>query len=210
MASTPHGKKRSGGPRTDAGKAAASRNAFKGGLTLNGLINEAERALYDQLLGALRADYAPRSVTLSLLLQGFAMALVKRQRQDRVESAMYEKAQVTAAHLAAQPAPHSFASYLPATPEGQARARQILVAAAMPEMQRVDAVARYGTSLDRQIARLLDQIKAQCEMDDQDEDPPDAARDARLQPDRDDNPDRPPRAGADPASAGAQESGRGR
>lgn len=188
MVATPNGRKRSGGPRTNAGKAAASQNAFKGGMTLNGLINESEQALYAALIGQLRAEYAPRGVTLSLLLQGFAMALVKRQRQDRVESALYEKAQVTAAHVAAQPVAHSFASYLPSTPEGQARARKIMVDAAMPEMQRVDAVARYGTALDRQIARLLAQIKTQREMDDE----RDETDGRRPQPDRDENKDSTP------------------
>lgn len=165
MTSNPMTKKRSGGPRTDAGKAAASKNALKGGLTVNVLINPSEQAEFTALLAQLRDDYQPTSVALELLLDSLAMAVIRRRRQDRVESALYEKAQLTAAHAASQPASHSFASYLPNTLQEQARARQIVVNAAMPEMQRVDLVMRYGIALDRQFIRLLEQIQEQQEND---------------------------------------------
>jgi hypothetical protein len=62
-----------GGPRTQAGKAASSRNSFKHGLASGRILIEGEDpAAFEALVADLEADYQPATETEALLVHDLA------------------------------------------------------------------------------------------------------------------------------------------
>jgi hypothetical protein len=62
-----------GGPRTDAGKAASSKNSFKHGLASGRILIEGEDpAAFEALVADLEADYRPATETEALLVHDLA------------------------------------------------------------------------------------------------------------------------------------------
>ena len=65
--------KSKGGPRTDAGKAASSKNSFKHGLASGRILIEGEDpAEFEALVAGLEADYRPATETEALLVHDLA------------------------------------------------------------------------------------------------------------------------------------------
>lgn len=153
--------KRSGGPRSEAGKASSSRNALNTGIAVDYWIDSSEQEEYDMLVAGLTAEYAPVTVTVQLLIDRLATKLVKLHRMDRVENAMHQRARITSEHVARQQADtaHSLASYLPATAAGRNLALRVAAEDAMPDPERLTTVTRYQAGLERQISRLVADIR---------------------------------------------------
>jgi hypothetical protein len=149
---------RSGGPRSAGGKAVASRNALKTGIASSQWINESEQLRYDDLVATLNEEYRPQGPTLALLIEHLAMVVVKIERLQRIENAQFEKARIVSEHVARQRPSNSASSYLPDTPAGQALALRISTDAAMPDIERLNTLARYQVSLDRQRSKLIAEI----------------------------------------------------
>jgi hypothetical protein len=149
---------RSGGPQTASGKAIASRNALKTGIASSRWINESEQDRYDDLIAQLTTEYRPKGSTLSILIEHLAMVVVKIERLQRIENAHFEKARVISEHVASQRPANSPSSYLPDTPDGQALALRISSDAAMPDIDRLNTLARYLVSLSRERSKLIAEI----------------------------------------------------
>lgn len=155
------GRKRSGGPRTAAGKARSSRNALKTGITVNYWLNADEQAEYDALLEALIEEYAPASATTMLLVNRLAGSVVKLNRLQRIENARFEGARIIAEDVARQQldAEHSLASCLPPTAEARAFALRVATESAMPDAEPMTNLARHQTTLERQITMIIAELR---------------------------------------------------
>lgn len=161
------GRKRSGGPRTENGKARSSGNAFKTGIAVNYWLNDAEQAEYDELMQALAAEYQPATATARLLVERLASQQVKLRRLGSVENALHERARITASHVAREQAgaEHSLASYLPATDAARQLALRVAAEGALPDLERLSLLGRYQCQLEGSILRLIAEIRRRTDED---------------------------------------------
>lgn len=157
----PPNPRRSGGPRSAAGKDASKRNAFKTGVAAASWYHPQEEAEYSDLLARLLEQYPQPAPTVRLLIERLAVNWVKLNRLERIDNALHEKARLFAQDVAAQRPDNSPASLLPDTPDGRARASAIMGDAAMPDPERMNNVERYRMTFERRICQLIDQIQRQ-------------------------------------------------
>jgi hypothetical protein len=155
MTKTPTSK---GGPRTEAGKAASSRNAVKHGVWAKWFDSE-EQATYDAVIEQLSAQYGHLGFNAKLMIERAAVATVKLKRLQRVEDALYERARLVRTHNESQAHPNSVASMLPAGEESRERALAVATGSAFPDTASLDTLARYETTLERQLFRWLEALQ---------------------------------------------------
>jgi hypothetical protein len=81
---------RSRGPKTTAGKATASRNALKHGLSARKVVvlDEEDAAAFDAFQARLRAELAPEGMLQHDLVSRVALGLWRAHRSDRIEAAL--------------------------------------------------------------------------------------------------------------------------
>ena len=84
--------KRSGGPKTDQGKLASSKNAIKHGLTAKKWLNEEEQNLYNALLAAYTEDFKPMTNMELTMVAKLAACETRLNRIHNVEDALFELA----------------------------------------------------------------------------------------------------------------------
>jgi len=142
------------GPISAAGKAASSRNATKTGLHASGWIDQHEALEYQTLFQQLCDEYKAQTTTLLLQIERMASTMVKMRRLQKIEAALFQKARNLAQVRAIEK--QSIPLLASPTPE-----EAILVAqlAAMPDMDRLAALQRYQTSLDRQLSKVIGEIR---------------------------------------------------
>ncbi len=142
------------GPITAAGKATSSRNAIKTGLHASGWIDQDEESEYQTLFQKLCDEYNVQTTTLLLQIERMASTMVKMRRLQKIETALFQKARNLAQLRAVEK--QSIPLFASPTPE-----EAILVAqlAAMPDMDRLTALQRYQTSLDRQLSKVIGEIR---------------------------------------------------
>lgn len=155
------GRKRSGGPRTAAGKARSSRNALKTGITVNYWLNADEQVEYDALVEALIEEYPPVRATTMIVINRLACSVVKLNRLQRIENARFETARIVAGDVARQQldAEHSLASCLPPTAEARELARRVATESAMPDPEPIANLARHQAALERQITMYTAELR---------------------------------------------------
>ena len=151
-------KKGSGGPRTERGKAVSARNGVTHGIFASWL-DAAEQELYTTQVEKLMAEYDDGTATARMLVEKVAGVMVKQRRIQMVEDALYQKARLLSAYRERMPHPGSITSMLPADATGEARGVEIAAAAAMPDLERLDALARYDTSYDKKLVGYLNLLK---------------------------------------------------
>ena len=142
------------GPKTPSGKLTSSRNSIKTGLHISGWIDSEEQLEYEQLFDSLHAEYNAQTITLRLQIERMATTMIKMRRLQRIESALFQKARVLAQTRAQER--QSIPALANQDPE-----HAILVAqlAALPDMDRLATLQRYQTSLDRQLSKIIGEIR---------------------------------------------------
>lgn len=142
------------GPTTSVGKAISSRNATKTGLHASGWIDQNEELEYQSLFRNLCAEYNAKTTTLLLQIERMASTMVKMRRLQKIETALFQKARGLAAIRAQE---RQSIPALASPDPGQA----FLVAqlSAMPDMDRLATLQRYQTSLDRQLSKVIGEIR---------------------------------------------------
>ncbi len=142
------------GPITAAGKATSSRNAIKTGLHASGWIDHDEELEYQTLFQKLCDEYNARTTTLLLQIERMASTMVKMRRLQKIETALFQKARNLAQMRAKEK--QSIPLLASPTPEEAILLAQL---AAMPDMDRLAALQRYQTSLDRQLSKVIGEIR---------------------------------------------------
>lgn len=142
------------GPKTIAGKIASSRNATKTGLHVSGWIDASEESEYEALFHNLRIEYNAQTTTLLLQIERMATTMVKMRRLQKIEAALFQKARGLA-EIRAQER-QSIPALASKHPEHSLMIAQL---AAIPDMDRLATLQRYQTSLDRQLSKIIGEIR---------------------------------------------------
>lgn len=152
-----------GGPQTAAGKAACAGNALKSGIASTRWLQPGEQQEFEQRLAELHMEYPDAGASASILLARVARNLVKLNRLDGIEDGLHSAARLSTEQLTIQRVDNADGGFWPDTEDGRLQAKHVLCAAAMPDMHRLDLVARYQFMLERQISKLLDQVIRLCD-----------------------------------------------
>mgnify|MGYP000143153808 CR=1 FL=1 len=153
---TPSRKSRFGqtGPKTPSGKANSALNAIKTGLHVSGWLDDQERIEYETLFEQLRSEYKAQTPTMLIQIERMASTMVKMRRIQKIEAALFTRAR--------EIVQRQFQERQMATgqdgPEAQHSAH-IAQMAAMPDMERLSTLQRYQTSLDRQLSKIIGEIR---------------------------------------------------
>jgi hypothetical protein len=142
------------GPKSSEGKAISSLNAIKTGLHVTGWIDKNEALEYEELFRKLCAEYNAQNTTLLLQIERMATTMVKMRRLQKIEAALFQKARNLAELRAIER--QSIPSLSSADPDG---AKLIAQLAAIPDMDRLSTLQRYQTSLDRQLSKVIGEIR---------------------------------------------------
>ena len=142
------------GPTTDSGKAISSRNATKTGLHASGWIDSNEEREYQALFHDLCSEYNAKSTTLLLQIERMASTMIKMRRLQKIEAALFQKARGLAEIRAKER--QSIPALASPEPEQALLVAQL---AAMPDMDRLATLQRYQTSLDRQLSKVIGEIR---------------------------------------------------
>jgi hypothetical protein len=135
------------GPKTARGKARSSRNAVKHGLLASKWLTPEQKKDLATLITNLEAEYQPETATQHLMIERIAMGMTKLRRLHELESALHVKAQHDVAQLVSQGS-RLFTGIAPA----------LAMASAMPAPKNLMLLARYQTSLDRQISKAIGEL----------------------------------------------------
>lgn len=131
------------GPRTPAGKKNVSRNALKHGLRATKWMSEEEESDYHAILTALAQEHDPQTPTEELTIERIAMGMTKLRRLQRVEDAMYAKARWEIRNPIA---------------DFPSRRAPMAEDAVIPPIKLLDSLARYQTTLERQISKAIGEL----------------------------------------------------
>jgi len=142
------------GPKTSTGKSTSSRNATKTGLHISGWIDASEASEYEELFHNLRIEYNAQTTTLLLQIERMATTTVKMRRLQKIEAALFQKARGLA-EIRAQER-QSIPSLASQYPEHSLLIAQL---SAIPDMDRLATLQRYQTSLDRQLSKIIGEIR---------------------------------------------------
>lgn len=142
------------GPITTVGKAASSRNATKTGIHVSGWIDQNEEQEYQSLFNNLCAEYKAQTTTMLLQIERMATTMVKMRRLQRIETALFQKVR----DLAEVRAKEKLSIPSLATSDFE-HALSVAQLSAMPDMQRLATLQRYQTSLDRQLSKVIGEIR---------------------------------------------------
>ena len=147
---------------TDAAKPLPSNamNSLKHGMYSQAWIDPSEQQQYDELCSELKQEYASYSPTIMVQIERMATTIVKMRRLQKIENALYRKAQATAISHAQEKIRLGVDQ---ATDEANKPspelALQIAGDAALPDLMRLDTLARYQSSLDRQLSKVIGEIQ---------------------------------------------------
>lgn len=132
------------GPTSTQGRQKVSGNAVKHGLRAQKWLTAEEQADYAALTKELIAEYIPATATEWLMVERIAMGMTKLRRLQAVEDAMYAKARWETAN--------------PIIPRNRGMAPELAEASSMPPIKVLDTLARYQTSIDRQVSKALGEL----------------------------------------------------
>jgi hypothetical protein len=102
----------------------------------------------------LRIEYNAQTTTLLLQIERMATTTVKMRRLQKIEAALFQKARGLA-EIRAQER-QSIQALASKNPEHSLMIAQL---AAIPDMDRLATLQRYQTSLDRQLSKIIGEIR---------------------------------------------------
>lgn len=141
-------------------KTPASMNALKHGVFSQSWIDPGEQQQFDELFMALQEEYTSQSPTILIQIERMAMTMVKIRRLQKVENALYRRAQLTAAEHVQEKIRPGLAQSIDAKGEHHVDlALQVAEDSAMPDLMRLDTLARYQVGLDRQLSKIIGEIQ---------------------------------------------------
>jgi RPA family protein len=135
------------GPTSSAGKTKVSRNAVKHGLRASKWLSPEEQSDFAALAADLHDEYQPSSATQRILVERIAMCMSKLRRLHAIEDALFHKARIGAVEIH-----HKFHANEMGT------SIEEIQASAMPNLKQVDVLARYQTTLDRQLSKAIGEL----------------------------------------------------
>lgn len=138
---------RSTGPKTESGKSRSSLNAVKHGLLSSKWLSPEEQHSLALLIADLEAEYQPETATQRIMIERIAMSMTKLRRLHDLENAIYAKAQQDSEEQIRK----RFVQYA-------GMDKELVKASAMPPVQQLTLLARYQTSLDRQISKAIGEL----------------------------------------------------
>ncbi len=138
---------KSTGPKTEKGKARSSLNAVKHGLLSSRWLSPDEQQSLASLIADLEAEYQPETATQRIMIERIAMSMTKLRRLHELENAVYAKAQQDSEELMNK----RFVQYV-------GMDKELIKASAMPPVPQLTLLARYQTSLDRQISKAIGEL----------------------------------------------------
>lgn len=138
---------RSTGPKTQSGKARSSLNAVKHGLLSSKWLSPEEHQSLATLIADLETEYRPDTATQRIMIERIAMSMTKLRRLHELENAIYAKAQQDSEELMNK----RFVQYA-------GMDKDLIKASAMPPVPQLTLLARYQTSLDRQISKAIGEL----------------------------------------------------
>ena len=142
------------GPKTSAGKAVSAMNAVKLGIHITGWLDEHEHSEYSILFEQLTKEYNANTPTMLIQIERMASTMIKMRRLQKIEAALFQKARGLA-EIRAQER-QSIPALASKHPEHSLMIAQL---AAIPDMDRLATLQRYQTSLDRQLSKIIGEIR---------------------------------------------------
>lgn len=103
----------------------------------------------NHLVQDLDSEYQPDTATQRIMVERIAMAMTKLRRLYELENALHLKAQHEAIDAAESPRGRFALNKQPP---------DLAKASAMPSIKQLDLMARYQTSLDRQISKIIGEL----------------------------------------------------
>jgi len=148
------------GPSTPAKKAKGTLNALKHGVFSQVWVDPLEQQQFDDLYKVFQEEYATSSPTILIQIERMAMTVVKIRRLQKIENALYQRAQLSASNNAKEKAKLGLGESKPGkASDATDHAVQLAADSALPDLTRLDTLARYQVSLDRQLSKIIGEIQ---------------------------------------------------
>lgn len=135
------------GPTSATGKAKVSRNAIKHGLRASKWLSPEEQSDFTTLAADLDDEYQPSTATQRILVERIAMCMSRLRPPHAIEDALFHKARIAAVEVH-----HKFHT------EASGIDAEEIQASAMPNLKQVEVLARYQTTLDRQLSKSIGEL----------------------------------------------------
>jgi len=149
------------GPKSEAGKAIASINAFKHGLTSQKWLDGEHEDYFKTILGSLTDEYLPQTPTEILMVERVAVTMTKARRLNSIEDAQYQLAKELMAQRLKGGIPMHVHDVLRPTLGDLAQNQAILKLqqdASMPTLEVMNIINRQQNSLSRQLSKELSEL----------------------------------------------------
>ena len=149
------------GPKSEAGKAIASINAFKHGLTSQKWLDGEHEDYFKKILGSLTDEYLPQTPTEILMVERVAVTMTKAKRLNGIEDAQYQLAKELVAQRLKGGIPmhvHDILRPIAGDSTQNQANLKLLQDASMPSLEVMNIINRQQNSLSRQLSKELSEL----------------------------------------------------
>jgi hypothetical protein len=154
-------KLKTSGPKSTAGKAIASVNAFKHGLTSQKWLDGEHEDYFKKILGSLTDEYLPQTPTEILMVERVAVTMTKARRLNTIEDAQYQLAKALVAQRLRDGIPrhmHDVLRPIDGDSVQNQAALKLQQDASMPTLEAMNIINRQQNSLSRQLSKELSEL----------------------------------------------------
>ena len=141
------------GPKTSTGKAVSAMNAIKLGIHITGWLDEHEHSEYSILFEQLTKEYNANTPTMLIQIERMASTMIKMRRLQKIEAALFLRARQIANRFSQERSSPS------TTGPSDHQLSALTEFAALPDMDKLATLQRYQTSLDRQLSKIIGEIR---------------------------------------------------
>lgn len=150
------------GPKSEAGKQIASKNALKDGLTARRFLSEEEAEEFKNTMMDLIEEYKPQTKTEFIQIERIATSTTRLRRIVSIEDAKYQLAKIDRPKFII---PHrALMNGITGLPKEDndtiAEAATLEIEASMPNHQTLEMIHRMQTSISRQLSREIGELMA--------------------------------------------------